>query len=783
LHTQSALYPIIDLLERFLRLAPKDPPDRKLDTLENTLRQHHLNLEETVPFLAALLSIPLPADRYPPLILSPEMQKKQSFKAVLTLLFTLSSQQPVLFIVEDIHWIDPSTLELLTLLVEQRTPARLYTLFTYRPVFVPPWTSSLGLTQITLIHLSPDQARLMIHSLANDKALPAEVIQQIVMTTDGVPLFIEEMTRMILESGQLKDRGDRYELIGSLASLALPTTLQGSMMARLDRLGEGKAIAQMGATIGREFLYDLLHAISNLDEAMLNAELKRLVDVQLLYQQGVHPKTIYTFKHALIQDIAYQSLQKSDQNLYHQRISNVMIERFPEIVENQPELLAQHFFEADMPSKAVDWWLRAGHHAIQQSANTEAIGHLEMALRLLANLPDSPENRHRELVAQMSLGPALCATRGYAAVEVERAFGRAYALCQGMSDGLRLFSIQWGLWAFYVVRAELHRAGETAQTMMRAAEAKGDPNLLLEAHFCVGLTHYFLGQPVAAIVHLRKGIALDLPERDRAFTFQSGQDAGVCGLTYAGLTLWQLGHLDEALEMSRKAIDLARRIQHPFSLAYALNFAGWLCQMCRNVEEAKAYSEEEIGLSKKQGFFWVSLGSVIYGWAVAKQGQVDAGLTSIDQGLGAYRGAGARLSQTYQLAIQAEALLRANRAEEGLRLVDEALASMEETGERFWEGELHRLRGLLFLALPSSRRDEALMSLRKAVEIARRQQAPMGILRAAIDLARMAAHSDEKDEARALLAETLSVFPPTKADFPDLCEAKALFADLTTGAS
>ncbi len=783
LHTQSPLYPIVDLLERFLRLAREDPPDKKLDTLENALRQHPLNLEETVPFLAALLSIPLPVDRYPPLTLSPEMQKKQSFKTVLALLFALSSQQPVLLIVEDIHWIDPSTMELLTLLVEERTPTRLYTLFTYRPVFVPPWTSCPGLTQMTLTHLSPNEARLMIHRVANNKVLPAEVVQQIVTTTDGVPLFIEEMTRMILESGQLKDRGDRYELMGSLASLVMPTTLQGSLMARLDRLGKGKTIAQMGATIGREFLYDLLCAVSNLDEAILNAALKRLVDVQLLYQQGTHPKTIYTFKHALIRDIAYQSLQKSDRNLYHQRISNALIERFPEIVENQPELLAQHFFEADMPSKAVDWWLRAGRHALQRSANIEAIGHLEMALRLLADLPNSPENRHRELIAQMSLGPALCATRGYAAAEVEQAFGRAHALCQGMSDAPELFPIQWGLWAFYVVRASLDRAWKMAQTMMRAAEAKGDPNLLLEAHFAVGLTHYFLGQPVAAIVHLRQVIALDSPERDRSFTFQSGQDAGVCGLTYAGLTLWQLGHLDEALEMSRKAVDLARHINHPFSLAYALNFAAWLCQMCHNVEGAKVYSEEEIDLSKKQGFFWVSLGSVMYGWAEATQGQVEAGLMSIHQGLGAYRGAGARLSQTYQLAVWAETLLGTNRAEEGLRLIDEAFVSITETGERFWEGELHRLYALLLLSLPLSQRDDALKSLRKAVAIARQQESPMGMLRAAIDLARMAVHPDEREEARALLVEILQVFPPTKTDFPDLCEARALFADLTTAAS
>ncbi len=783
LHTQSALYPIADGLERFLGFSREDSSDKKLNRLEGALHQQALDLKETVPFLAALLSIPLSADRYPPLTLSPEMQKKQSFKTVLAFLVALASRQTVLLIVEDIHWIDPSTMAFLTFLREQTTPARLYTLLTYRPSFVSPWTGNSEQTEITLTRLSPNQGRRMIRNLTGNRALPEAVMEKIVTTTDGVPLFVEELTQMVLESGQLQDRGDHYTFTGPLASLVLPTTLQGALMARLDRLGKAKTIAQMGATIGREFLYDLLRAVSNLDDTTLHAELKRLVSVQLLFQQGTDSKTVYTFKHALIQDIAYQSLQKRDQHRYHQQISHALIERFPDIAASQPELLAQHFFEADMPSEAVDWWIRAGRHALEKSANAEAIGHFETALRLLAHLPNSPENRNRELAVQMGLGPALCATLGYAAAEVERAFGRANKLCRGMGDVPQMFPIQWGLWAFYVVRAALHRAGETAQTMMRIAQAKGNPNLLLEAHFSVGLTHYFLGQPAQALLHLRQVIALDSPERDRSFTYQSGQDAGVCGLTYAGLTLWQLGYLDEAREMSRNAVDLARRINHPFSLAYALNFAGWLGQMCRNTEEAANCSHEEIDLSVKQGFFWVSLGSVIYGWAEAEQGQVDAGLTRIEQGLSAYRGAGARLSQTYQLALWAETLLRAKRPEEGLRRTDEALASIEETGEHFWEGELHRVRGLLTLALPSCRRDDALTSLRKAVEIAQRQQAPMAILRAASDMARIAAGSDEQDEARALLAKTLPLFANTKGDFSDLREARGLFANRTAGSS
>jgi class 3 adenylate cyclase/predicted ATPase len=781
-HMNSALYPVVDLLEYVMGFARKDSPDEKLQKLESTLRQYSSCLQETVPLFAALLSFPLSVDRYPQLTLTPQIQRQKSLEAILAMLLELASQKPMLFIVEDLHWIDPSTIELLTSIVKHGPTACIYTLFTSRPGFVSAWMDYPDLTRITLPRLPASDVESLIKGVTGGKPFPSEVVKQIVSKTDGVPLFVEELTKMVLESGQLRDHGDRYEWVGQLNSLAIPDTLQASLMARLDRLGEGKTVAQIGATIGRQFSYELLHAISDLDDSVLQNALGRLVDAQLLFCQGLHPNTTYIFKHALIQDVAYQSLLGRVRNLHHQRIARVLIDQFPEIAESQPERLAQHFSEGGLASEAVDWWLRAGGRALQKSANVEAIKHLDMALGLLANLPDNPENRNRELKVQMSLGPALCATKGYAAPEVERSFGRANVLCRDMSDASQIFPIQWGLWAFYVVRAAFDKAWETAQTMMRIAEAKGDANLLLEAHFAVGLTDYFQGRPVMALLHLREVIALDSPERDRSFTYQSGQDAGVCGLTYAGLALWQMGAVDEALEHSREAVDLARRIQHPFSLAYALNFAGWLHQMCGNVQEAQVLSDEEIDLSTKQGFFWVTLGLVIRGWAEATRGGTAAGLTMIHQGLGGFRGAGARLSQTYQLAIWAETLLRDGRAEEGLRLTDEALLCVEETGERFWESELHRLRCMLFLALSSSQRQEGLASVRKAVVIARKQASPMGMLRAALCLAKMAADVDERDEAHTLLAEILPTFD-NKTDFPDLCEARVLFTPQKNGAS
>ncbi len=775
-HTHSAFYPVADLLEYRMGFSRTDSPEEKLKKMERVLSPYPLDLKKAVSLLSTLLSFPVPVDRYPPLALTPQMERQQLFDVFLSILLTMASKQPVLFIVEDLHWVDPSTIELLTGLVKRGPTAHIYTLFTCRPGFVLPWADSPDLTPITLTRLLPNHVEQVIKGVTGGKTLPAEVVEQIISKTDGVPLFIEELTRMILESGHLKDQGNHYVLTGPLATLAIPATLHNSLMARLDRLGEGKTVAQIGAIIGRQFSYEMLHAVAKMNDTALHNALERLVDAQLLFQQGAHPDTISTFRHAMIQDVAYQSLLKTVRNRYHQRVAHLLIERFPEMAENQPERLAQHFSEGGQASEAVDWWLRAGRRALQKLANAEAIQHFTHALQLLADLPDRPENRHRELAAQMSLGPALSATKGYAAPEVEQAFERARALCCDMGDAPQIFPIQWGLWAFYVVRAAFDQAWETAQTMLRMAQAKNDANLLLEAHFSVGLTHYFQGRPVAALEHLSQVIVLDSPQRDRSFTNQTGQDAGVCGLAYGGLVLWQLGHLDEALQRSREAVALARHIQHPFSLAYALNFAAWLRQMCRDREEAQALSEEEVALSLKQGFFWVTLGSIIQGWAEAEQGKIEAGIAMIDQGLRGFRGAGARLSQTYQLAIWAEALLRAKRAEDGLWRTDEALQCIKKTGERFWEGEIHRLRGLLFLALPSPQPDAAIRSIRKSIEMAQQQKAPMGILRAAVVLAQIATHPDERDEAQRLLAEVLPVFTHTKVDLPDLREARALLA-------
>src|SRR6266581_4943174 len=419
-YQHTALYPLIDLLERVaLRFEREESAQQKLHKLEGFLVQYGLPLAETVPLFAALLSLPL-AEGYTSLTISPEQQKQKTLQALLTIVLRIAAQQPVLFVMEDLHWVDPTTLEFLSLLVAQGPTARILALFTFRPDFSPPWTGRAHLTQMTLPRLPQRQAAEMTGQVVHGKALPAEVVEQVVAKTDGVPLFVEELTKMVLESGLLQEREERYELTGPLPPLAIPTTLHDSLMARLDRLATVKGLAQLGATLGREFSYALLQAVSPWDEGILQRGLQQLVEAEFLYQQGLTPKAMYLFKHALIQDAAYQSLLRSTRQRHHQHIAQVLETRFPDICETQPELLAHHYTEAGLMGPAIPYWQRAGQRAIERSANLEAIGHLTRGLEVLKTLPDTPTRAQQELTLQTALGVPLLATKAFGAPEVER---------------------------------------------------------------------------------------------------------------------------------------------------------------------------------------------------------------------------------------------------------------------------------------------------------------------------------------------------------------------------
>src|SRR5215510_2090451 len=553
-HQHTALYPLIELLERVaLRFEREEAPEQKLRKLEGFVVQYGLPLAEAVPLFTALLSLPLGAD-YAPLTVSPEQQKQQTLHALLTILLRIAAQQPVLFVMEDLHWVDPTTLELLNLLVDQGPTARILALFTFRPDFSPPWVGRTHLTQVTVHRLPRRQAVEVIHQVAHGKALPVEVMEQVVAKTDGVPLFVEELTKMVLESGLLQEWDDRYELTSSLPPLAIPATLHDSLMARLDRLATVKGLAQLGATLGREFSYRLLQAVTPWDEATLQRGLHQLVEAEFLYQQGLPPQATYFFKHALIQDAAYQSLLRSTRQQYHQRIAQVLEARFPESCETQPELLAHHYTEAGLAGQAIRYWQRAGQQASDRSANVEAISHFTTGIELLNTLPETPEHTQQALTFYIGLGAALQVTKGQAAPEVEHAYIQARALCQQVGETSQLVPVLLGLYRFYLVQAQFHTARELGETVLRLAQHADDPALTVLAHYVLGALCFWVGTLPAARQHLEEGTARYTPDQSRALVFRMGIDPGVGCRAYAAQTLWLLGYPHQALTRVHEAL-------------------------------------------------------------------------------------------------------------------------------------------------------------------------------------------------------------------------------------
>jgi class 3 adenylate cyclase/predicted ATPase len=770
----TALFPLTDSFHRLLRFQAEDTPDEKFGKLEQMLSQYRLPLEESIQLFAPLFSLPLPENCYPPLNLSPQRQRQKTLEALVATLLEQAEQQSVLFILEDLHWTDPTTLEWLNLLIDQTPTASMLVLLTCRPHFQPAWHHRSYLTEITVNRLSHTQVEQIVNRLTDGKTLPQEVLVQIIEKADGVPLFVEEMTKAILESGHLKAVDGHYELTGSLSTLAIPATLQDSLMARLDRLVTAKAVAQYAAVIGRGFAYDLLHAVSKLDAITLQRELGRLVEAEIVYQRGVPPQATFVFKHALIQDAAYESLLKSTRQGYHRRIAEVLVEQFPETAQTQPELLAHHFTEADLIERAIDYWQQAGEKAMQRSAHVEAIIHLDKGLALLKTLPETPEGLQREVNMLIALGASLRATKGTGAPEVGQTYLRAQHLCEHLEAPHQLFPILRGLWNYYSTHAEYQMAHALGEQLLTLARQAQDPVMLVTAHRALGATLLFMGAVTSAHTHCVQGMALYDPQQYRASAFLYGEDAGVVCHGYAAWTLWYLGYLDQGLARSYEVVTLAQQVAHPFSLSFALCAAAIFHQFRREVRCTQNYAEAVLSLTQEQGFpHLLALGSPLRGWALAQQGQVKEGIEQITQGLTAYRATGAENAQPYFLSLLAEAYGTMGQPAEGLMTLTEALTLVDKTGARWYAPELYRLKGALLLQQSSENHLEAETCFQQAIAIAQNHQAKSLELRAATSLARLWDQQGKRQEAHDLLAPVYGWFTEG-FDTADLQEAKAL---------
>ena len=775
----SAFYPEIELLQRLLQLEGEDSPQEKLSKLESALAAYHFPLQEVVPLVASLLSLPF-SDHYPPPTLTPQKQRQKTLEILQAWVLKEAERQPVSLVWEDLQWADPSTLELLGLLMKKVPTARILVLLTFRPDFVVPWDTSSYQTHLALSRLTHRQVEAMVEKMSGSKTLPATVLQQVVANADGVPLFVEELTKMMLESGLLREQEGHYELTGPLPPSVIPATLQESLMARLDRLGTGKETAQLGATLGREFSYELLQAVSPLDKTTLRRELAQLVEAELFYQRGLLPQVTYTFKHALIQEAAYQSLLRSTRRQYHQKTAEVLERSFSEIAETQPELLAHHYTVAGLAEQAIPCWQRAGQRAVERSANVEAISHFTKGLELLQILPDTPEHTRQELLLQATLGSTLMATKGIGALEVEQAYARARELCQQVGDTPWLFPVLRGLAAFYSVRPDFKAALELGEQCLRLAQCQQDPYPILGAHLEVGGALFGLGEFTQALEHFEEGTALYEPKKHRSLAALYGYDLGVSCLCRTFYVLWYLGYPDQALKKSEQAFALVQEPFHPQSRAYTLMFAAVLHQLRREGQVVQKLAEAAIKLSTEQGLpLWLASGTILQGWVLAQQGRVEAGIAQLLQGLASWRATGAELELPYFLSQLVEAYGKAGRVREGLSTVNEAIALVQKNRERIHEAELYRLKGELLLQ--SRVQEEAEECFRQAIDIARRQSAKSLELRAVMSLVRLGSQRQgtrKKKIARQMLAEIYGWFTEG-FETKDLQEAKMLLEEVS----
>jgi predicted ATPase len=777
-HQDSALRPFIGQLERAAGFARDDAPATKLDKLEALLGEAAESGD--ISLLAEMLSLPV-GDRFPALDLTPQRKKERTLAALLRQFQALTRRQPVLMIFEDLHWIDPTSRELLDLTVERIAALPVLMVATYRPEFQPPWAGQSQVTVIALNRLGRSEGAALVHQLAgNFGTLPPDIVDEIVERTDGVPLFVEELTKAVIEAGA--DRGHASVCAVPAVSLTVPATLHASLMERIDRLGPAaKQVAQVGAAIGRDFSYELLAAAAQLHEPALQDALQRLVDSGLVFQRGVPPSAEYLFKHALVQDTAYSTLLRGPRQGLHRRIAEVLEQRFPDLIEARPELAAHHFGEAAVADKAIAYWHRAGKLAVAKSAVSEAIAQLRRGLDLLGGLPESRERKRLELDIHVTLIAALSGGRGYADPEVVTVLERARQLVtETVGVGTpQHFSVLYGLWAVYFVNGKAKATRDNAAEFLSLAQSGTISGPLLIGHRLFATALMMCGEYREALPHIEKAASLYRPEEHREFAAGYSQDIGVSAFVHLSWALWHRGFPDQSARACDRALEYCREFGHTYTLAYALWHIGMKAVLARHVPEAGACADECVALANEHGFpLWAAYGTVVQGWVVARNGDAAAGIARIRESMARLEAMGSQLFHPCYFGLLAETLAQAGEIHEGFAALDEALANSAASGQKGTDAELHRLRGELVRQLPRPDPAQAEASFRTALAIASEQGTRGYELRAAISLARLWGEQGRRGEGRELLAPVYGWFTEG-FDTADLKEAKRLLDKLT----
>jgi tetratricopeptide (TPR) repeat protein len=758
----SPLAPVIQQLYRASGLETDQTPDAQRLRLEAFVEQHSL-AGDALPLLATLLDVPADAD-IPQLDWTPQRQKESMLVLLIQYLTAEARRRPLLLLFEDLHWIDPSSLEFLDLLVDQIAAFPILAVLSYRPDFTVPWLSAPHITSLPLRRLSTAAAISIVGGITG-KPLPRQITEQIVARADGIPLFIEELTRAVVESGQLKQVATAWILDEPLAPVAIPLTLHDSLMARLDRLGNAKSVAQIGAVVGRVFERSLVAEIDDRPVAELDTALRRLTDAGLIVHQG---EDSYAFNHALVRDAAHESLLLRRRRELHGRVADALVGHPGTL----PEVLAGHFAEAMRIAEAVDYWKRAGEMAVARSANIEAIDHLENALRVLRQRPETPDRAGREIGLQILLGVARMAVQGYAAPDVQRAYGRAHELCRQLGDTPQLFPVLRGLYVYHLLRAELPEAHALGRQLVEIAEETGDDGQALEANFALGQTFLFhKGDLATASRYLVAGAALYDLERHRTHALLFGQDPGVFCLDLLAWTRLIEGRLCEAQSTLEAALALAERVRHPLSAAAALMFAAIAHVWLREMTRAEQYADQLIAISTEQALpFFAGIGNLVKGAAEMTRGA--EGMKRIEEGMKMYEMTGTRFAQTIAWDYAARASLQLGRPEVAGKYLREAMPhALSDQGEAYIAPELLRTLALVHRALGDT--DGAEASLRQALVRAEGMGATFWHLRAACDLACLWRDQGRRAEARDLLAPIYGRFTDGFGA-PDLREAKIL---------
>jgi predicted ATPase len=776
-HQASALHPFITQLEHAAGFRRDDVPEARLAKLEALLARSNAGAEE-IGFIAERMSIPT-GDKYRLPDLTPQRRKEKTLEALLAQMARLAARQPVLMLFEDVHWIDPTSLELLALTVARAPQLPLLLVVTARPEFTPPWPPDAHLTTLPLARLGRREGATLVERSAGGKALPAEILEQILARTDGVPLFLEELTKTIIESGLLREEDGHYALDGALPPLAIPTTLHDSLMARLDRLAPIREVAQIGAAIGREFSYPLLSAVAHQPDDRLKEALDELVRAELVFGRGEVPEAVYTFKHALVQEAAYASLLRERRRQLHARIAQALEGEFLEVAETQPELVAHHYASAGLTAPAIDYYRRAAERAMAASANAEAIAHLTKGLELIDSLPASSERISLEIDFRLALGTPLFATQGHTSVEAQAAHTRAKELCAGAGDTPELFHSLVGLWNYYSTRPDQETASELSRELFNLAAKLGSDEFRLLAELAACINCYHSGRYTSAPSHAARVRVLYDPERHRGAKIWN-VDPAMQVLGFESQALWCLGYPERASGRGLAGLAMGQTLAHPFSLCVALRWEALLRIVRREPELMAARTKALLMVAREQGFaIYCAAGSMLEIWH-------DAWVTGQcgDDRIEAFRSAlaellrmGTRVGLGMWHVLLAECLEKRGNTDEALTALEAAVVHFECTGDAAWEPEAHRSMGDLLLRRNPSAPDRAEASYRRAIERARAQEAKSWELRAATSLARLWRDQGKPAEARELLAPVYGWFTEG-FDTADLKDAKALLDEL-----